>query len=75
MATVTTVRTQKQKEPNYPYPPKFKSLEDVQSYLKLLYAALKENRDTGYAGSVFMSSDPPQDFIGRDGDIYIETED
>lgn len=74
MATITTVRTQRPKEPDFPYPPNFKSLNEVQAYLKLLYTALKDNRDKGYAGSVFLSADAPQSYVGKDGDMYIQIE-
>jgi hypothetical protein len=67
-----TTRTQKESTRNWPYPPKLNSMDDVRAYLIKLYVALSENRDKGFAGEIFLSSDQPQDFVGKDGDLWVK---
>jgi len=67
-----TTKTQKHPIKAYPYPPDFKSMADVKAYLVKLYVALSENRVQGFAGEVFLSPDPPESYIGKDGSFWIE---
>lgn len=63
---------QRTEEQNLPFPPVFSSLEDVRNYLVLLYNSLKESQDRGLKSEVFMGTEKPASFLGKDGDFYIE---
>lgn len=72
MATIETIKTQKERVKSWPYPPAFKTLKDVNAYLVKLYVALSENTDKGFSGEIFVSHDSPQSFMGKDGDLWVK---
>lgn len=71
MALIETIQTGKEEVKSWPYPPTFRKLSDAHDYLVKLYVALAETQAKGFRGEIFLSTDPPQDFMGQNGDLWI----